>query len=328
MSAQTSDPYVYYDSNIDSGYSVDNLSPGTPLHPGLTPFAVNKVQLTWDRNRIDPDVAWYQVFRDTTSDFLCADSTRFRNTTDTTLIDSSLQSRLSYYYRIVSVDIHGNESPPTAQLISPSCPKSLASVKVFLEGPYNSGTLLMNKMLKTSGYLAAHFGSVPIPSEAVDSISIEVRDSLSGVASLVRKYSPAWLLTNGTIRQFADTTKSYMEIPTTAGDYYIVVHHRNHLAVMTVTAQTLSSSSAVVYDFTTSQAYGTDPMKVLAGGKFGMIAGDADGSGVVDASDRSASWNLRNQSGYRTEDVDLSGVVDASDRSITWNGRNRSSLVP
>ena len=30
VSAQTSDPFVYYDSNVDSGYSVDNLSPASP----------------------------------------------------------------------------------------------------------------------------------------------------------------------------------------------------------------------------------------------------------------------------------------------------------
>ena len=44
---------------------------------------------------------------------------------------------------------------------------------------------------------------------------------------------------------------------------------------------------------------------------------------VVNAGDRSATWNARNQTGYLLEDVDLDGSVNAADRSITWNNRNK-----
>ena len=57
---------------------------------------------------------------------------------------------------------------------------------------------------------------------------------------------------------------------------------------MTASAIPLSSSSAL-YDFTTSQsqAYstGTDPMVVLAGGGYGMIAGDGNNSAIITAAD-------------------------------------------
>ena len=62
--------------------------------------------------------------------------------------------------------------------------------------------------------------------------------------------------------------------------YYIVVIHRNHLAVMSHDP-VLPNSSA--YDFTMSQtqAYGTNSMKDLGSGVYGMWAGDADGNGQI-----------------------------------------------
>jgi hypothetical protein len=115
-------------------------------------------------------------------------------------------------------------------------------------------------------------------------------------------------------------------VPT--GSYYIVIRHRNHIAVMSAAAVALTGTAAT-YDFTTgqAQAFGTAPM-VLVGTKFCLYAGDTDLSGTVDAADRSAAWNQRNLSGYYGEDCDLSGTCDAADRSITWNSRNVSTQVP
>jgi hypothetical protein len=327
VSAQTSDPFVYYDSNVDSGYSVDNLSPSAPLNPGLTPLAINKVLLTWDKNRIDPDLAWYTVYRDTTSGFACDDSTELYGTVDSTVIDSTLQPRLSYYYRIVSVDIHGNESPPTAQLFTPSALTSRANIKLYLEGPYNTGTLKMHKTLNTDGYLAAHFGSIPIPSEAVDSINIELRNAASGPTT--RKYRAAWLLTDGTIRDFADTTKSYVEFDTLAGSYHLVIHHRNHIAIMTAGTQALNGVTPAAYDFSTSQsqAYGTNPMKQV-GAKFLLYAGDGNHSGIVSAADANLVFGALNTTGYSPHDINLSGIVSAADANMIFGNLNAATQVP
>jgi hypothetical protein len=62
-----------------------------------------------------------------------------------------------------------------------------------------------------------------------------------------------------------------------AGNYYVVVRHRNHLPIMSAAAQALSSTSTL-YDFTTgmAKAYGTNPMATLAGGKFGLWGGNAN----------------------------------------------------
>jgi hypothetical protein len=69
-------------------------------------------------------------------------------------------------------------------------------------------------------------------------------------------------------------------------------------------------------------------MKDLGGGVYGLYTADTDGSGTVNASDRSNTWNQRNLSGYYGTDIDLSGTVNAGDRSATWNNRNLTTQVP
>jgi hypothetical protein len=151
---------------------------------------------------------------------------------------------------------------------------------------------------------------------------------------------PAWLLTNGTIRNFADTTKNYVEFGTASpGNYYLVVRHRNHLAIMDSAAQTINrSANPPVYDFTTrlGRAYSTDyvlkrPMAAVRA-SFAMFAGDANGNGTVSFSggsnDRSAILsviglsNLSNvvSNVYNNADLNLNGSVSysgsANDRNV------------
>jgi len=193
-----------------------------------------------------------------------------------------------------------------------------AASTVFLEGPYNTSTGKMNKTLSTSGTLTSHFAGVTIPSDAVDSITIEIRSSTSA-SSATRALTPAWLLTDGTVRSFSDTTKSYLGFDAPAGNYYVVIRHRNHLAVMSATAQSVASTPpGSAYDFSTalSQAY-LNGQKAI-GIKFGMFTGDANSDGQVTGSDfnvfdtafRSA------QTGYRISDWNLDAQVTGSDFNL------------
>jgi hypothetical protein len=205
----------------------------------------------------------------------------------------------------------------------------IVKTKVLLEGPYVSLGDSMLNTLNTEGYLAAHFGAIQIPSRAVDSINIEIRDSAVEASATVRVFAPAWLLTDGTICSLTDSTKPYAAFNATAGSYYIVVRHRNHLAIMSANALILNASSSQ-YDFTTaqSQAYGTDPMDTLAVGRFGMISGDVDSNGLLNALDRSIAWNERGLEGYQASDIDLNGLCNALDRSTIWNNRGKETQIP
>jgi len=109
-----------------------------------------------------------------------------------------------------------------------------------------------------------------------------------------------------------------------------VVRHRNHLDIMSASAHPLEDDNSTLYSFFTAQtyAYGTNPMKLLETGVYGLYTGDVDGSGACDATDRNLIYNDRNKLGYRSTDVDLSRACDATDRNMTYNNRNIVTRVP
>ena len=116
VSAHTADPTVFFVSAPDSGYSVDNLPPSAPQNASLLSLSGARIRVQWDRNRVDPDVASYSIYRSVTSGFPVNQTTRLATTADTTKTDSTTLNGQQYYYRVTTVDIHGNESSPTAEL--------------------------------------------------------------------------------------------------------------------------------------------------------------------------------------------------------------------
>jgi len=214
-----------------------------------------------------------------------------------------------------------------------------ANLKVFLEGPYNGAgvmttTLNTNNLIPLNsntaystvnyGYTASTVASIP-NSSIVDWVLVELR---TGTAAGTKVATLAgFLKSDGTIVD-VDGTSPLQFGGLGDGNYYVVVRHRNHLAIMSASAIPLSSNSAL-YDFSTSQsqAYGTNPMKSLSG-IYGLISGDASGDGQVNVDDRNATWNNKNLVGFRIDDVTLDGQVNVDDRNITWNNKNLSTQIP
>ena len=210
-----------------------------------------------------------------------------------------------------------------------------ANVRVFLEGPYLSDS--MSTALNTGGSIPLsqpyfigpwdYNGTetvASIPSVVVDWVLLELRSNPT--TQVARR--AAFLRNNGSLVDLDGT--SYVSFPgVPAGNYYLVIYHRNHIPIMTAGTVSLSETPAL-YDISTGQgqAYGTNAMKDLGGGVFGLFTADTDGSGTINATDRSNTWNQRNLSGYYGTDVDLSGTVNAADRSSVWNNRNISTQVP
>ena len=205
-----------------------------------------------------------------------------------------------------------------------------ANLKVFLEGPYN-GSGLMTTMLNTShlipltsdsaystsqyGYTASTVASIP-NADVVDWVLVELRTGIGSETKVASR--AAFLKKDGTI--VGTDGSSPISFPgLSAGNYYVVVRHRNHLTIMTSSAIPLSSSSAL-YDFTTSQsqAYGTDAMKVLNGGVYGMYVGDGNHDGFITSTD----FNVFNPkftsavSGYEYSDWNLDGFVTSTDFNL------------
>jgi hypothetical protein len=191
----------------------------------------------------------------------------------------------------------------------------------------------MNTNLQSSGYLPttspyADAREVdPLPADVVDWIYIELRVTADGAAVAERS---ALMRNDGVL--IDDDGSTEVLIPGLGeGSYYVVVRHRNHLDIMSAEAVSLSSGSAVEYDFTTaqSQAYGTDPQIELSGGSYGMVAGDASETfGLIDSADRAVVWNARTGTCYLIEDITLNGLCDSEDRAVVYNNRTRTSQVP
>jgi len=205
-------------------------------------------------------------------------------------------------------------------------------VKTMLEGPYAAAGDTMTAVLAgtgsiplTSPYAEALRTASAIPSNVTDWVLVQLRSSASDTALVSES---VFLGTDGRL-SLDGVSVPGLPLEVSVGRYYIVLKHRNHLSVMSSDSVFLSNAGTELYDFSTGadKAHGAGE-KQLSTGTWGMAAGDADSSGTVDASDRSATWNGRNQSGYLNADCNLSGTVDASDRSITWNNRNRSTSVP
>jgi hypothetical protein len=197
--------------------------------------------------------------------------------------------------------------------------------KIFLEGPYNATNHNMNNSINdiiplTSPYSTDRRTVSNIPSTAVDWVLVQLRDPTT--PSTVIASRSAFLNTDGNI--IDDDSTLGIGIAALRGDYYIVIKHRNHLAIMSANKVTLPNTTT--YDFTVgdgSQFYPGDGRgaKEIEPGVWGMIAGDGNASGSITASDYNSVWLpqfLAGEEGYKSGDYNLNGEITASDNNSVW----------
>ena len=117
VTAHTSTAGVFVVSEPAMGYSVDNLAPGiTAGFAGNESAAPPGLRLSWTPNAAS-DLWKYDVHRGDDELFV-PDASNLLGTTDgTQLIDGSWVKAYMYFYKLVAVDRHGNESP--AALLKP-----------------------------------------------------------------------------------------------------------------------------------------------------------------------------------------------------------------
>jgi hypothetical protein len=109
--AGTADPTLYFDSPVDSGYSLDNLSPSPPA--GLLAShepAVTK--LSWNPTEAS-DFDYYTVYRDTLGGFTPDPTNRLGYTIDSVFVDSTAELGRTCYYSVCATDFSGNVSDPS-----------------------------------------------------------------------------------------------------------------------------------------------------------------------------------------------------------------------
>ncbi|HNT52431.1 MAG TPA: hypothetical protein PKH19_03445, partial [Candidatus Syntrophosphaera sp.] len=194
-----------------------------------------------------------------------------------------------------------------------------ARIKCWLQGPYANGAMqaaLNDYIPLTSPYAADPVTVDAIPSDVVDWALMELRSSYNGQPVASRSL---WLGAGGYLRS---PGKPYVVMMNSSpGPYYVVIRHRNHLAVMSAAAfQFAASGLPPLLDLTDiASIYGNGGVAQLAPGVIGLIAGDADQSGSVLPSDRNQYWRVQaGLSGYLESDFDLDGTVLPSDRNMFW----------
>lgn len=134
VQALTADPWVFFDSAPDSGYSIDNLAPPMPA-PFAVTYGVSANRLHWTSS-LAPDLQAFHVHRGGNATFEATPANRIAITTDTTLTDAPG----SAYYKLIAVDVHGNRS--LAATASPQVPVGvLASLASLETAPDRIGIL-------------------------------------------------------------------------------------------------------------------------------------------------------------------------------------------
>ncbi len=213
----------------------------------------------------------------------------------------------------------------------------------LLEGPYRNGSMVDD--LRQRGWLPEtppdmypynldpmrpYIRVSPIPDSVVDWVVIELRTLLTGGE---RYYRTAFIRRDGRIVDLDG--KSPVTLPgVEQGAYYVALHHRNHLAIITAEPVEIAPE-------TQNQllALTDDPSRILGGAGalralrlngrtvWAMIGGDVNGDGRVDAEDLRLLQLWQHVEGYSNADTDLNGIVTTRDFNVSWNNRERQSVV-
>lgn len=168
-------------------------------------------------------------------------------------------------------------------------------------------------------------------SNAIDVIQIELRNSYD--PNVVEATTYGWILEDGTITDY-QCGQSYLYgtvIPyvnfkyALAGDYYIVVKHRNHLPIMSLTPHTInsfvpSSPLDLTDPINLYNPYGNQFFQDINSNAYMFMGNVYDNLSIQDIGEVNATdffivsvQNDHNPTGYYIEDLNLDGQVDATD---------------
>jgi hypothetical protein len=217
-------------------------------------------------------------------------------------------------------------------------------IKVYLEGPFN-GTGMNTNLTGLTGFpLTQPYNTAPwnydgtenvvtVPANVVDWILIELRDATtaaSATAATRIARQAAFVLNDGSVVGMDGS--SLLQFNNSINhQLFVVIWHRNHLGIMSGN-YLVQSGGIYSYDFTTpaGQAYGIDSQKNLGGVLYGMYAGDADATGVINLADKNNVWVLQaGEAGYLSGDFNLNSQVGNQDKNEYWFGNlNEEVQVP
>ena len=249
----------------------------------------------------------------------------------------------SYSVKLTVSNSVGQDEKLETNLITVFDPAPELGVKfdlfAFLAGCFENGSLKTD--LNSRGFLSSsqpfsiapwnYLGKEEVVSgfsdDIVDWVLIELRADQNSTTKIDEK---ACLIKE--TGKITGLDRSDIFFPNLAsGDYYILIHHRNHLSVMSSEKIHLSSTISH-YDFRDSQskAYGSEAMQNLGNGNFGLYSGDGNSDGEISNDDIQQIWIpefLNSVDGYLQGDFNRDGSVTASDNNIYWLPNNGKKIT-
>ena len=283
VTAYTLNPGETWQSNILTGYSVDNLAPLSPQNLAAA-LNVNVVHLTWNPNS-ETDIRHYIIYRDD----IQIGTSHTLNYADSTILPDS-----TYTFRISAEDIHGNigvksDSAMITYIVS------TVNIKVIPQGYYNSISRKLNMRDTAEAFL--HTSSSPY--DVIDS-AVSVIDSVSFTGSF--KFPNASSGIYYIVLKHRNTIETWSR---SGGE--------------TFTSGTIMNYD---FTNAPSKAYGSNMIQVDASPLlYAIFSGDVNQDGTIDATDVSSIDNdaANFVTGYIPTDLTGDNFVDGSDFAMADN---------
>ncbi|MBU8869498.1 MAG: T9SS type A sorting domain-containing protein [Gemmatimonadales bacterium] len=147
VTTHTTTPSVWFASQPESGYSVDNLAPGVPTAVAAA-YQTDSVVLDWN-DAPETDFQYYRIYRDTDPGFVPSPANLIQEIAVSSWTDPTTDP-WDYHYKITTLDYTGNESEAGS-------PESVSGVR---DGSLPSRTALL--------------GAVPNPFNPLTKLSFEM----------------------------------------------------------------------------------------------------------------------------------------------------------
>lgn len=191
----------------------------------------------------------------------------------------------------------------------------------FLQGPFMSPVTggLMNDDLRTmlsttspypDGLMCdASVFNVAGSDAIVDWVLVEIRDASD--RTIVIESRSALLQRDGDVVDMDGT--SAVSFTSTAGNYFVLLNHRNHLGILSANPIALSGTMEVDLSADPSAVFGGTNAVQNINGVYAAFSGDFDGNGQVQNSDATEVLLLLGSSGYSLADMDMNGQVQITD---------------
>lgn len=169
----------------------------------------------------------------------------------------------------------------------------------------------------------------------VDWVWLELREGTAGNTT-IKQTAVGLLRADGLVVNPSDGVTAVPFPSLAAGNYFVVVRHRNHLSFGSATAMPISTNTPLM-DFTSNpqNVFGyiagqQEPLTLIAPNIYAMIGGDANFDNSIDAFD-TVEWETQNglfDNYINNADYNMDGSIDAFD-SITWELHNgKFAIIP